>query len=276
MKRRPFDATSALDLFLDAICNTFGGIVFISMLVVILINASSVSSVTEETKDAPDDPKHYEKLIQEKDRLLEELRCQQETTKILGDSSETAILLSKVLQERNTRIRLQSKINELVRELEKVQAEIRRLSSAKDQQAQLRKKLEALEKQLQREIAKRTRQLSLPKEMGTSLTEQAFFVKDGRLVEYKAENIEKDTDGILPKPGAGVPVTQAELTSIETKFNQYDPQRHYIAIVLWEDSFSRWPTIQSVLRQKGFSYRLIPCGKDEKITTGGTSGKVQH
>ena len=31
MKRRKLDTTSGLDLFLDTICNTFGGIVFISM-----------------------------------------------------------------------------------------------------------------------------------------------------------------------------------------------------------------------------------------------------
>ena len=276
MKRRRFDATSGLDLFLDAICNTFGGIVFISMLVVILINASSVSSVTDEVKVAPDDPKHYEKLIQEKARLLEDIQRQQEAMKILGDSTETSALLSKARQERVTQTQLHLEINELARQLEQVQAEIRRLSSARDQQTQLRKKLEALEKQLQREITKRTRQLSLPKETRTSLTEQAFFVKDDRLVEYKAENIEKDAGGIIPKPGVGVRVTKADLPEIETEFGQYDPQRHYIAIVLWEDSFSQWPTIQSALRQKGFSYRLILCGKDEKITTGGTSGKVQH
>ena len=44
MSRKPNDDDGSLELLLDTICNTFGGVLFISILVILLLNLSSLFS----------------------------------------------------------------------------------------------------------------------------------------------------------------------------------------------------------------------------------------
>ena len=60
-RKRPDESNSAsLDLLLDTICNTFGGVLFVSMLVVILLNMSAA-----EVSDEPPSASAAEKLIEQ-------------------------------------------------------------------------------------------------------------------------------------------------------------------------------------------------------------------
>ncbi|MEO8166385.1 MAG: hypothetical protein ABI619_13420, partial [Betaproteobacteria bacterium] len=59
MRRRTNTDDSSLELLLDTICNTFGGILFISMLVVILLNMTS-----EAVEDSPPSPKTQLELLE--------------------------------------------------------------------------------------------------------------------------------------------------------------------------------------------------------------------
>ena len=42
MSRKSSASSDSLDLLLDTICNTFGGVLFIAMLVIILLNISAI------------------------------------------------------------------------------------------------------------------------------------------------------------------------------------------------------------------------------------------
>ena len=276
MTRHKFDATSGLDLFLDAICNTFGGIVFISMLVVVLINTTSVSPVENKEKTTLREQKGFAKLTLEKKKLLEEIQQQEEVTKVFGDSSEISELLAKLKVEKATVTRLQQELAKLAQQLGKTKADIDQMSAKRKQRTAKEKELKSLEERLQLEIAKRTKQLTLPTEMSTTLSEQAFFLKDGRLVEVKKENVEIVTDGILPKPGVGIRAVKSNTSNIQADLGRYNPKTHYIAVALWEDSFTQWPIVQAALRRKGFSYRLLLLPKDGKVMAGGSAGKVQR
>ena len=276
MKRRKLDATSGLDLFLDTICNTFGGIVFISMLVVVMINTTDVSSVENKETTTLQKKKNFSKMRLEKLKLLKIIQQQEEVTNILGDSSEISELLAKVKAEKATATRLQQELARLAQQLVKTKADVDRISTKRKQRKAKEKKLKSLEKQLQLEIAKRTKQFTLPTEMSTTLSEKPFFLKDGRLVETKKENIEIATDGILPIPGVGIRVSDSNISAIQADLTKYNPKIHYIAVAIWEDSFAQWPIMQSAIRRKGFSYRLLLIPKDGKVMTGGSAGKVQQ
>ncbi len=67
-RRSLMSDTSSLELLLDTICNTFGGIVFVSLLVVILVNMSS-----RETADTPPEPVTQAEMLK-KQTELESLR----------------------------------------------------------------------------------------------------------------------------------------------------------------------------------------------------------
>ena len=276
MKRRRFDATSGLDLFLDAICNTFGGIVFISMLVVILINSTSISSVNVREEATLQNQKHLKKLMQEKAKLFEEMQQQEEATKILGDSSEVSKLLAKARVERIAATRLEQELANLKKQSAKNKAKSDDASAQQELAAVRKKELESLENKLQREIVKRTKQLTLPTERNTMLVEQSFFMYNGRLMKCRPENYREFTDGVLPKPDVGIRVSKANVSSIQTQFSKHDSEKQYIAVALWEDSFSQWPLVQAAIRREGFSYRLLLLQNNEKISFGKSDGKVQQ
>ena len=65
MSRRAEDDGGSLELLLDTICNTFGGIVFISILVVMLLNFTQ-----EETLPRPPDPELQREVAAWRQRLL--------------------------------------------------------------------------------------------------------------------------------------------------------------------------------------------------------------
>ena len=276
MRRNRFDATSGLDLFLDAICNTFGGIVFISMLVVVLINATSVSSVEAHKKTLHQDQKRFRELTREKAILLEEIRQQEDAAKILGDSSEVSDLLAKAKVERATATRLSQEITDLTARITENEAKIDRMYQEKRKSIAKEAELKSLQEQLRREVEKRTKKLTVQMETSTVLIERAFFLSGGRLIECNAENVEKTAEGIVAKPGAGIPVSQSSASVIQSQFASYNPKIHYIAIALWEDSFAEWPLVQEAIRHEGFSYRLLLFRDGEKVSTGKTDGKVQQ
>jgi len=75
-RRGGLDPSEAFDLFLDTACNAFGGIIFISLLVCVLLQLSGVAA-------APDDPQEVERVQRELTEIeqdiarLEEVRKQQ-------------------------------------------------------------------------------------------------------------------------------------------------------------------------------------------------------
>ena len=280
MRRRRLDATSGLDLFLDAICNTFGGIVFISMLVVVLINATNVSSVEDPTATPPPDPTRNEELRREQAALDRQIRRLEETAEIVRDSADLTRSLGRIKEERNITGRLRSELDDVTQRLAETNAETDRITEERRRKSETRtakrKELDILKTRLAQEIAARTKRLAIPFEKATSLTEKPFFLKDGRFAELSPETIERVPGGLRPKSGAGTAVSQSTPPAVVEKvFSAHDPKSHYIAVALWEDSFDRWPVVQRALRRKGFSYRLLLLSKDEVVRTGGTGGKVQ-
>ena len=265
MRRRRFDATSGLDLFLDAICNTFGGIVFISMLVVVMINSTSISSDEDPTDAPPVDAARIEELQREKTALTDEIRRQKEAAEILQGSPDLGDLVEQLKNAQAANRQLQGEIDDIEQ----------RIDQTKDK-TDKQKKLAALIDRLNKEIADRTERLSLPVEKSTTLEEKPFFLKGGKLGELRPDTVDTQPDGLLPKPTAGTPILKSTPPdAVEKVFSNCNPTAHYIAVVVWEDSCDRWPVIQKALRRKGFSYRLLLLPKDELVETGGSGGKVQ-
>jgi hypothetical protein len=273
MRRHKLDATKGLDLFLDAICNTFGGIVFISMLVVVLINTTSLSSIEKTTSI---DQNSFEDLKKEKAELLEKIVQMEGASRILGDSSEIFKLLQKVKTEKTTSASLRQQHAKLEKQVSKIKSETDKLLDSKKQLEAKKKELNSIEKRLQLLIAKKTKNLKLPKETSSSSNERSFLLKEGRLVRLVDKNIDRSFNGIVPKPGVGIRVSKSNLQKIKAEFAQFNPKTDHIAIAIWEDSFENWPDIQSSIRSEGFSYRIILLQKNEIVRTGASSGKVQQ
>jgi len=300
MSRREPSQDGSLDLLLDTICNTFGGVLFISMLVVVLLNMTSSQVAVE-----PPSPKAQDELVEWQRRLT--------------DSEEEVERLRTALrdQERIERLVLEPGLEELVKRLEASQAT--RAALLKDKNARLddigksqieintiaqqledldkalaqaNAELDSLKRELAREIEKRTRAARLPAPRATTKTEVPFFLRQGRFCAYA----KRDADGGLvpnhaefeekqdsagktyvePRVEAGTPVdpTGANRGTLANRLDAFDPGKHYLAVFVWPDSFEHFAVIRDLMVEKRFEYRLVPFPENEKIYVGGLEGEV--
>ncbi|MFG0262330.1 MAG: hypothetical protein ACF788_08060, partial [Novipirellula sp. JB048] len=164
------DTTSSFDLFLDTICNTFGGIVFLAILLAIMIqNQSIVKSVDNEGEYATaeqvrvamaeleDASAQYDQLqmslaalpptpsvvddseLQALSEIQDQLKAQLEAS--LKAETEASRMLAQTLEsnaeQRTENERIPQQLDEATKQLNKAQADYASLAEAKQQTLRL-------------------------------------------------------------------------------------------------------------------------------------------
>jgi myosin heavy subunit len=286
MRKR--SANDSLDLLLDTICNTFGGIVFLSILVVLLADSG--------TSDAPPKP-DMRRLIENRRNLakssakLESLRReaqQVEKLKKLLTDAETESLLQEMIRQQQSADRLQRKrdsdlgnladsqvqINQTVEELQRLRKDI----------AATRERRSAAEQRLKEEQAVRSRTSELPRARETTKKQVGFFLKNGELCAYtaidasgnlKQNAVESKVEisngrrfaGPIAGKGLTVDLQGKNSKAIAAKFAKFDKDKHFLTMVVWGDSFEQFSTVKETIVRLGFKYQFLP-QVDEKIPLG--------
>ncbi len=292
----------SLELLLDTICNTFGGVLFISLLVVILLNMTSrkVSVSSPPTEDAQAEMARSQSELAETQYQLSAWRTrveQQEKTEKAVANPELEEMLKQLHSARAERANLDSDCTSHLDQVGTLQTDVNKIAAQLARQAeamnQARRALAAADERLKREVASRTRELETPVESETKKLEVPFLLRNGRLcaclkkdgagnlVPNEAECVlAKDADGrsrIEPKPGAGLvvdPTGDAD-GRIAGRLKQFDSTSHYLAIFVWPDSFDQFATVRDVAINHGFQYRLVPFPEGEKIFTGAPAGPAK-
>lgn len=293
------NVNSSLELLLDTICNTFGGILFISMLVIIMTNVTS----RQASLNPPSEFSQAELL--EVERELESSRRQLMTLQkslvqqaaiarqvVDPDARELAQRVTALKQQRTAlteHISLavesaglaQAAVNETARDLARLDEALATAKSA----------LRTAEESLRQEVAARSRVARLPKLHETTKRQIGFLLKAGRLTSYAARdrdghlvpNLEdfisstlQGQDFIEPKPGRGIAVAagEAETGEIARKLAEFDSREHYVAIAVWPDSFEHFAIVKAALVLAGFEYHLLPMQAGKIVSIGPTTGKV--
>lgn len=298
MRKRSVD--DSLDLLLDTICNTFGGIVFISILVVILANSASESVGSSAPPDA-----ETRRLIDNRRRLaessarldalrraarqVEDLKdrfSDPESVSLLADMTTMQSATDQLHQKRDSDLDnladSQILMNETAQELERLRSTI----------AATRQTLNSAKKQLEQEVAIRSRTSKLPRAESTTKKQMSFFLKEGRLCAFasidasgnvrrnETESRVEVADGkqfAIPIVSSGLSVDPSggNTDAIAAKFDGFDKDRHFLAIVVWEDSFEHFEAVKDTIVRLGFKYQLMPLAKDEKIYMGVAADAVQ-
>jgi hypothetical protein len=291
----------SLDLLLDTICNTFGGVLFISMLVVVLLNMSGKDAGIE-----PPDPSAQAALVEMKKELEETgnevkrldstLEDQQLLERRIFDDPELEAAAARIVSMASKRQDLLDERNTALNDTAESQIEINRiareLKDLDDAMAEARRKLELIEQRFQQEVRTRTRTAKLPTPRHTAKTEIAFFLRSGRLCSYAKPDAsgnlvlnegeyEERTDGqgnvyIEPKANAGIHVDPegGNLTDVADKLTAFDKETYYLAIFVWPDSFEHFGVIRSIIVRQEYEYRLVPFPEDGKIYLGPGSDDV--
>lgn len=282
--------SASLDLLLDTMCDMFGTVMFISMLVVIMTNMTSRS-----TSLVPPTETSRASLAQTQEELnvqlarLQTLRAAAEQQAAIEKqviNPETRRLLEQVKQKQAARASLAEERGKLLDDAGKSQTDVNRIAGdiqkLDAELASARAALSAAEKRLRDEVAVRSQAARLPKLRETTRTEIAFFLKGGRLTSY----VKKNTDGTLapnsvevldstsggrqfiePKPGSGIAINPAEESNapLARVIADFDKSKHYLAIFVWPDSFEHFAPIRDALVRAQFEYRLVVLPDGEKV-----------
>ena len=299
MTRKRASDEGSMDLLLDTICNTFGGVLFISILVVLLLNVSS----TEATKTPPDASART-RLVEAQTQLaksndqVRQLLTALETQEQIADQIVDPELKQLVQECRQLQQgivnRAQAKVNG-IDQIAKDQIDIndrsQKIQENEEALKNAQRNLAGMERRLQQEIEARTQAAKLPKGRGTSKSEIPMFLKAGRLctyVKWGAGGLEENLDDIAklrddqnrqyiePKPGAGIPVNLEDGNAdIDERLSHFDPEKHYLAIFVWPDSFNQFAKLKDRMVVQEFEYRLVPFSGEQKIFFGANEQPVE-
>jgi replicative DNA helicase len=290
MSRRSDDIGS-LELLLDTICNTFGGVLFISILVIVLLNMTSTqASLEPPTKEAQaalnqttrrlelnrgeierlhralEEYKKIEKLIDEP--ALREMLAQHEA---LSKKKETLQTLRDMNLEKLGKT--QEEINKIAQDLSDLQKALR---LAQEKHAQLKRALEV-------ETAARMQTVELPQPRATTKIQVPIFLRDGRMTCL----FKKDPQGGLtlnlddcaqsqgpggenfvePKPSAGFVINTQGGTqdTLRRQLTAFDHEKHFLAIFVWPDSFPQFTELRNRIVADKFEYSLEILREGEKV-----------
>lgn len=304
MGRRRNSNQDSLDLLLDTICNTFGGVLFIAILVILLLQQTSPTESQGEPAQLTDS--ESQQIVNDFQRLQDQLSLLRASTaaqdELLSQFSsprlKELILQRKALEEdRNT---LQTELDATDLEiLEKLQRNAE-LTSQLSQREQMVKEAKATlkdsQEKLQQEIAGRTQASKTPVLKSASFKpEVGFIMRYGRIYQWhKYDSLGSrqglNTDDFIiversdhqlitaPHPLRGLDLSDhdAAQSSLIATLRRFDPQRHTIVVVVRPDSFHAFSLVRDTLIQQGFDYRLMPMNESGPLADrGGSNSKVQ-
>ncbi len=279
------DTQDALELFLDAISNVFGGIVFIALAVVILLQFS-----TANPSDAIGDVTQRQQAPADSDDLRRQIA-------VLRALLEDA--------EQNDRVDT-GRYQAALAEVELAEAELARLHRVQEEQQQdvlearaaidaAEQHVAALEQQL---LDARTALENAPRmspdrqRVGrfqtTAKREVPVMLKAEHLVEVlrfpsgggdptvNADDLRLDTTAnrVRPRPGAGTRIGDGAAgdQALIGWLAGLDPRRDYLSVAVWPDAFGPALRLRDHALDMGFAFTLTPVADDRGVPFKATSG----
>lgn len=281
-KRRSRGPGDSLDLLLDTICNSFGGIIFIACLVAILARdtptapasamaAADASMLERRISVAEDDLQQLEALASEQaDRAdhassLEQKRGElkaaiaalraetKPTTAAQPDKASPEALRTLRAANREQSAQLESLLNEIASSEQELSRLARRAS-------QLRERTAAA-------ASARREMLRFPRERRSEKSPFWVILKHGRVYTVRTEagdlnqtdlvwtKRDGGTAELTPIPNAGkqLPDRKDELTAI---LRSVSAGRQYVTVCLYPDSFDTWRELRGLIQNSSLEYGL--------------------
>ena len=281
--RKQANQADSLELLLDTICNMFGGIVFISLLVVLMLQQSPETPAEGEAPDPI--------VIQKLEQDVSVARSASERSR-QARAQQTALLAKYMPEDKQERIReletienenahLEDRSLELgehnlqqVQSLQKTQAD---LEHADQSLAELQARVQQLETDLSAAIEEQSVRLPQAKQVhGTGDLQvsvrygRLYFRHDLRHLQSgnRVPNQEdylviytpaEDVYEVLARPQAGIelaPHAQA-VARLRQKLRDHPPARWSVSISLWPESFHSFRTLREILTELGYQFTVI-------------------
>ena len=226
MKRRTNVDVSSLDMLLDTVCNTFGGICFIALLVSII--SANLPMAEGEQSDAQikviEQDMRLENLTRERDTLLAALKIQESTLTHKATNQAASVISEKLSNLVNDKDEAAALETSLQRKLAELLSDNARLAAETQQAGRELERLKTLNEELKLREDKARRDteqvVRLPMEHSTSRAPFHVFIVKNRIYplydmkDGRSENANHCTFQELGSgkmaisicPGAGMPI----------------------------------------------------------------------
>ncbi len=300
MTRRRSVRQDSLELLLDTICNTFGGVLFIAILVVLLLQQAGGGNVEPLIAEIAEDElmaqsQHLTSLINELTRLRANSESQLATVSRFA-SDETQELIAQKKDLESQRDRLQAQVDALLLENAKRAADVGKIEADnREVQKNLEKAKSAkrdAETQLDADRKTRVTEARLPQVRSKDFKREiGFIVQYDRLYlwhEYDSVNdrvglntrdfviVGEESGGLVttPKPSGGIPLDESEFSksAVRRLLRQFDPSRCYLSPIVRPDSFDSFQYFRDQALELGFNYRLMPVAPGSAVYDRGGLG----
>lgn len=281
---------SNLELLLDTICNTFGVVLFITLLVVIRVNALQAEVETQ----APDEESELELVEQQQEldeaqsrlKELKEAFKQQKSVAERYSTTESRVLASKVQEPASELVDQLNRKQQSLSDIVRTQQAINQTASDLEEQAEtverLRQEAAEIESQLKTEVTQRSRSSRTPELRPSQRQPIAIFLKNGRLcrlltplgnnLSQSGKKIAKTTDATgnvvyeaVSGAGLAISTDPPNTAAVKAALAGYIPQDHVLQVFFWGDSFAECQLLRDVMVDMNFRYALIPLPDGQTI-----------
>ncbi len=278
MRTRRHRDDSSLELLLDTVCNAFGGIIFVALLLALL--AKSTRTDVQGSPSAAELAARHARLqaASELEHRLEQLRIVERLQ--AAQVSDIGRVEQLGLQVAQTELALENETQRHDGQAQDARARQRVMQDLKAQLAALqaanndsRNRLVELGREVEGRKREMARHAKAPRERQTGKSEAGLAVRYGKLYldsdEFATAKFQ-GREGIVPRREAGLPLLPAAKLSqqLQPKLAETPATTHYLAIAVWEDSFDQFENLRQAVVEMGYEYRLIPLGQQEVLFTG--------
>lgn len=246
MKRRRHSNPDSLELLLDTMCNTFGGIIMIALLIALLSRDASSENSTQQPENLQRQTESIEQQTTEADRLRQRLLQGSDpnisqTFKLLSDRDE----LRQQIESRRANIQSNQSVLASIPFIDP--AEIERLQSELESRTN---ELKILQQQIERDTQARQRALRLPRERAIAKKTHYLIVRYGKIYPVHTlregqRELNTQTLAWSQSPGGETASPKREmgldtatgLPILARLFNDIPSQTYSIHFLVYADSF---------------------------------------
>jgi SMC interacting uncharacterized protein involved in chromosome segregation len=289
------ESDSSLELLLDTICNTFGGILFIALLVSILMSQRSAEVLTKPVdQSAQAAMNRFTAELETVQQELDEARksselLEQLSTRISDPEIKRLLSRKEDLEKSLERIEriVSEELVDVSQEQKKVNETTNEIAAAQNMLEGAKRELDELKKRLGKAIEDNSRVAGFPIAQSTSKSQVTVCIgrgkicfleqnMNGTLVDDPSQIVDMSDKKILPDFDNGVIINKKDgLGSLHSKINEYKAQNHFFRIFIWKDSFETYQTFSDIIAKKRFSYEVNPMIEGDYLVKGPSNARVQ-
>lgn len=288
MSRRKKAKESSLELFLDTVCNAFGGIVFITILLSVVLQQRSRTTQVEST-DVPVSAREarrlqesagelnlrYEKLS----KVVEQLAPMQPTFE--DDQLSELAEKAKARQAELTAatVAQQAAGKELTDQLAKNAELATQLEASKQADAEATEQIAKQAEELKNAVDRKAEQLHLPKLATTAKRQLIVLVYKGKTyplrtfarvlnkqhIQVLSETVTGFT--VLPREDSGWDLDNAQQRAdFESYMRSFSSRDYFVNAYVWANAFEEFADLKKWLVARNYDYELDPNAEDGPLS----------